>query len=163
MYLATSCKTNYFCVWLSRVLTTGSETSNLTFYSCIMRNVSQCDITENSPNFVVTIYNTLSSSVTQFVRLPVLGDAYSVKTADGEFKNNKIYEKINSEHRFRFQFQQVNINYKFIFFKCTIVNINLITKKFCFLIHQKHFSVNFFLGIYILKYYELYTIFHSHP
>ncbi|XP_049803878.1 lysosomal alpha-mannosidase-like [Schistocerca nitens] len=57
--------------------------SDLPFVSCLLRNVSQCEPSEISDTFMVTVYNPLSHEVSYYVRLPVLGSAYSVRDASG--------------------------------------------------------------------------------
>lgn len=57
--------------------------STLSFSSCLLSNISQCEISEKSQNFVVTIYNPLSQASSYYVRLPVQNATYSVKDADG--------------------------------------------------------------------------------
>ncbi|XP_049765840.1 lysosomal alpha-mannosidase-like [Schistocerca cancellata] len=59
------------------------SSSDLPFVSCLLRNVSQCEPSENSKTFMVTVYNPLSHEVSYYVRLPVLGTAYSVRDASG--------------------------------------------------------------------------------
>ncbi|XP_060520149.1 lysosomal alpha-mannosidase-like [Cylas formicarius] len=59
------------------------ETPKLNFTTCPLVNVSQCAFTETETTFVVTVYNPLSRPVTKFLRLPVTGQAYSVKDPDG--------------------------------------------------------------------------------
>lgn len=45
---------------------------------CLQLNISQCQISEVSDEFTVTVYNPLSHIVSHYVRLPVLGSAYNV-------------------------------------------------------------------------------------
>nr|CAD7399255.1 unnamed protein product [Timema cristinae] len=47
--------------------------------SCMLLNISQCEVSEKSSNFVVTVYNPLSHPVSLYVRVPVTGQTYSVK------------------------------------------------------------------------------------
>ncbi|XP_015365920.1 PREDICTED: lysosomal alpha-mannosidase isoform X2 [Diuraphis noxia] len=59
-------------------LAVGMETP-VEFKSCHLLNISQCEVSENSEQFVLTLYNPLSRPVTEFVRLPIPGEtAYSV-------------------------------------------------------------------------------------
>jgi len=47
--------------------------------TCHLLNISQCEVSEHSEQFVLTLYNPLSRPVTEFVRLPIPGEtAYSV-------------------------------------------------------------------------------------
>jgi len=48
-------------------------------------NISQCEVSENSEQFVLTLYNPLSRPVTEFVRLPIPDEtAYSVVDPSGQ-------------------------------------------------------------------------------
>nr|CAD7590765.1 unnamed protein product [Timema genevievae] len=47
--------------------------------SCMLLNISQCEVSEKSSNFVVTVYNPLSHPVSLYIRVPVPGQTYSVK------------------------------------------------------------------------------------
>lgn len=58
------------------------------FQSCLFLNISSCQATEESNNFVVTIYNPMSQTAMPYVRIPVQGKAYSVKNPDGKKKTN---------------------------------------------------------------------------
>lgn len=62
-----------------------SEAPQLTFHSCLLSNISQCDVTEQNENFVVTLYNPLAQETTQYVRLPVQNFKYLV------YQNGKVY------------------------------------------------------------------------
>jgi lysosomal alpha-mannosidase len=55
-----------------------AEVPQLTFHSCLLSNISQCEVTEQSENFVVTLYNPLAQETTQYVRLPVQNFKYLV-------------------------------------------------------------------------------------
>ncbi|XP_069684640.1 lysosomal alpha-mannosidase-like isoform X2 [Periplaneta americana] len=52
--------------------------------SCLLLNISLCDVSENSKQFVVTVYNPLSRPVSHFVRLPVSGQSYTVQDPTGK-------------------------------------------------------------------------------
>ncbi|PSN50451.1 Lysosomal alpha-mannosidase [Blattella germanica] len=52
--------------------------------SCLLLNISQCDVSETSSQFVVTVYNPLSRPVSKYIRFPVNGPAYSVKDPAGK-------------------------------------------------------------------------------
>jgi lysosomal alpha-mannosidase len=52
--------------------------------SCLLLNISQCDISEDSSRFVVTVYNPLSHPVSHYVRVPVLGSSYTVQDPTGK-------------------------------------------------------------------------------
>lgn len=49
------------------------------FQSCLNLNISLCDISENSNQFMVTVYNPLAHATYQHVRFPVGGDKYEVR------------------------------------------------------------------------------------
>lgn len=49
------------------------------FNSCLQLNISTCDVTENSSRFVVTVYNALSHTVSQYVRFPVANYNYEIR------------------------------------------------------------------------------------
>ncbi|KAJ8964251.1 hypothetical protein NQ314_005027 [Rhamnusium bicolor] len=53
------------------------------FISCPLLNVSQCEFSETSDSFVVTIYNPLSRPVNKYIRLPVSKAKYSVRDSSG--------------------------------------------------------------------------------
>lgn len=75
-------------------LFTGMEPSNTTaptnwefkFNTCLNLNISQCDVTENSEKFMVTVYNPLGHSTDQFIRFPVNGENYEIR----DVSNNLI-------------------------------------------------------------------------
>lgn len=48
------------------------------FTSCLNLNISVCDVTENSEQFTVTVYNPLAHATYQYVRVPVAGSKYEV-------------------------------------------------------------------------------------
>ncbi|XP_076263633.1 lysosomal alpha-mannosidase-like [Rhynchophorus ferrugineus] len=69
---------------LSVKSSTGKSVSEkLPLNSCLLANVSQCAISENSDTFVVTIYNPLSRAVNKVVTLPVKDGNYDVLDQDG--------------------------------------------------------------------------------
>ncbi|XP_034939557.1 lysosomal alpha-mannosidase isoform X1 [Chelonus insularis] len=55
------------------------EEVDLKYYSCFLLNISSCEFSEGSSNFVVTLYNPTSHALSPFVRIPVLGLNYTVK------------------------------------------------------------------------------------
>ncbi|XP_060838045.1 lysosomal alpha-mannosidase-like isoform X3 [Rhopalosiphum padi] len=64
-------------------LATGIETSGCK--SCHLLNISQCEVSEHSEQFVLTLYNPLSRPVTEFVRLPIIAEtAYTVTDPWGQ-------------------------------------------------------------------------------
>lgn len=55
------------------------------FKTCHLLNISQCEVSEQSEQFVLTLYNPLSRPVTEFVRLPIPSEtAYNVVDPDGQ-------------------------------------------------------------------------------
>lgn len=49
------------------------------FESCLNLNISSCDVSESSNQFMVTVYNPLAHATYQHVRFPVGGDKYEVR------------------------------------------------------------------------------------
>ncbi|XP_059478778.1 lysosomal alpha-mannosidase-like [Neocloeon triangulifer] len=67
---------------------------NLEFRSCLYSNISQCDVSEISDRFVVTLYNPLAQAASPFVRLPVREFAYQVRDEIGAVLSNTQMIKI---------------------------------------------------------------------
>lgn len=62
-----------------------SGSADITIYSCLKLNMSQCEITERAQNFVITLYNPLSHPVDYNVRVPVQGALkYTVQNGTGK-------------------------------------------------------------------------------
>lgn len=57
---------------------------NGTFTHCPLLNMSECKFTEKHDSFVVTIYNPLSSIVSKYIRIPIVGGQFSVRDPKGE-------------------------------------------------------------------------------
>lgn len=58
---------------------------------CMLTNITQCEISEKSEKFVVTLYNPLGQSVNQYARLPVKEDlTKSYKIYDPEGTVNTV-------------------------------------------------------------------------
>ena len=51
---------------------------------CNLVNISQCDVTEGSTQFVVTLYNPLVRQVTKYVRVPVTATSFEVLDPNGQ-------------------------------------------------------------------------------
>ncbi|XP_071440327.1 lysosomal alpha-mannosidase-like isoform X1 [Hetaerina americana] len=51
--------------------------------SCLLLNISQCEVSEGSDPFTVIVYNPLSKIVNHTVRVPVSGASYIVKDPNG--------------------------------------------------------------------------------
>ncbi|XP_072399843.1 lysosomal alpha-mannosidase-like isoform X2 [Diabrotica undecimpunctata] len=60
------------------------------FTTCPLANISQCAFTETNNNFVITVYNPLSRTVSKHVRVPVVGNKYTVKDPQGATVVNQI-------------------------------------------------------------------------
>lgn len=59
-----------------------SSTPQLQFNSCLQLNISTCDVTETSSRFVVTVYNSLAHTTSQYVRFPVADYVYEIRDAN---------------------------------------------------------------------------------
>lgn len=56
-----------------------SDHWDFNFESCLNLNISICNISENSNQFMVTVYNPLAHATYQYIRFPVSGSKYEVK------------------------------------------------------------------------------------
>ncbi|XP_076263635.1 lysosomal alpha-mannosidase-like [Rhynchophorus ferrugineus] len=56
----------------------------LPLFTCPLANISQCSVTEESENFVVTVYNPLSRYINKTIKLPVKGSGYTVVDGHGK-------------------------------------------------------------------------------
>lgn len=63
--------------------TKSSKPEEPKFNSCLLLNISSCEISENSKKFIVTLYNPRSHSVSSYVRVPVAGKNYVVNDPTG--------------------------------------------------------------------------------
>ncbi|KAH8283709.1 hypothetical protein KR018_012608 [Drosophila ironensis] len=71
-----------------RVLT---NQPNAEFESCLKLNISECAFTrDNADNFVVTLYNPLAHTSTQYVRIPVKNEKFEVTDAKGRVVASEI-------------------------------------------------------------------------
>ncbi|XP_052778477.1 lysosomal alpha-mannosidase-like [Mya arenaria] len=68
---------------MGQLVPKGSEGFMGVFF-CDLLNISACSITEQNKQFVMIVYNPLSHSIDHWVRLPVIGSAYSVSGPSGE-------------------------------------------------------------------------------
>ncbi|XP_037024932.1 lysosomal alpha-mannosidase-like [Bradysia coprophila] len=66
---------------LNQFITNTSDTTEwkFNFSSCLQLNISTCDVTESSTRFVVTVYNPLSHTTSQYVRFPVANYNYEIR------------------------------------------------------------------------------------
>ena len=62
----------------------GPETDLPDQQFCHLLNVTQCDVTETSETFVVTVYNPLARPIDKFVRLPI------IQSGKGTFINDTM-------------------------------------------------------------------------
>ncbi|XP_063226976.1 lysosomal alpha-mannosidase-like [Bacillus rossius redtenbacheri] len=65
------------------ILLGGNSSRSTEMKSCLLLNISQCDVSEQNDDFVVTVYNPLSRPVSHYVRLPVKNGSYSVTDLTG--------------------------------------------------------------------------------
>ncbi|CAG5074046.1 Similar to MAN2B1: Lysosomal alpha-mannosidase (Macaca fascicularis) [Cotesia congregata] len=68
---------------ISRMLKINPQAPDAEFHSCFLLNISSCVFTESSGNFVVTLYNPASQSMSNYIRVPVNGNAYKVSDTFG--------------------------------------------------------------------------------
>ncbi|GLG94959.1 Lysosomal alpha-mannosidase [Gryllus bimaculatus] len=67
------------------------ETSTVPLWeTCLHLNESRCSPTEESENFVVTVYNPLAHAISSYVRIPVSGDYYYVQDSAGDNVVNQV-------------------------------------------------------------------------
>lgn len=67
-----------------------SPNSPFNFANCNYLNISQCEISEKSTKFIVTMYNPLAHSLYQYVRVPVTEGKYLVK----DYRNVEIQHQL---------------------------------------------------------------------
>ncbi|XP_048762590.2 lysosomal alpha-mannosidase-like isoform X2 [Ostrea edulis] len=65
-----------------KLLPKGSEKAPKQVY-CTLTNISYCNFTEHQKQFMMTVYNPLGHTVTDFVRIPVLAEWYRVVDPKG--------------------------------------------------------------------------------
>ncbi|XP_066260222.1 lysosomal alpha-mannosidase-like [Euwallacea similis] len=80
----------------SQALSKLANVDDTTFTTCHYLNISQCDVTENQDNFIITLYNPLGKSVTKFVRLPIVEDTNEIIITDPE--GNQLTTQILPVH-----------------------------------------------------------------
>eukprot|EP00092_Neocalanus_flemingeri_P041666 GFUD01045381.1.p1 GENE.GFUD01045381.1~~GFUD01045381.1.p1 ORF type:complete len:827 (+),score=232.40 GFUD01045381.1:107-2482(+) len=61
-----------------------SSTIDLSQTNCPALNISQCAVSENNENFIISIYNPLSKHVSPYIRVPVPSTEYGVYDDQGE-------------------------------------------------------------------------------
>uniref|UniRef100_A0A336LYZ7 Alpha-mannosidase n=1 Tax=Culicoides sonorensis TaxID=179676 RepID=A0A336LYZ7_CULSO len=72
--------------------TDATKKLKFSFNSCPRLNISLCDVSESSEQFIITAYNPLAHSVFEYIRVPVQGDSYVVK----DYRNVEIQHQIVS-------------------------------------------------------------------
>lgn len=98
-------------------LTSGQNTvprdTDFEFKSCHNLNISSCDISENSDNYIVTIYNPLAHSDFQYVRLPARDSLYYIRDYRGvpvSFQVLPIPDSVRQLH-----YRVSNASYELVF------------------------------------------------
>lgn len=73
-------------------LTTGSDPSQwkFDFTSCLQLNISTCDVTEVAQQFIVTAYNPLSHSTSQYLRFPVANNNYEIRDSSNNLVRSQF-------------------------------------------------------------------------
>lgn len=73
-------------------LTTGSDPSQwkFDFTSCLQLNISTCDVTEVAQQFIVTAYNPLSHSTSQYLRFPVANNKYEIRDSSNNLVRSQF-------------------------------------------------------------------------
>jgi lysosomal alpha-mannosidase len=69
---------------------TDSAQFEFKFESCLNLNISSCEIPERSEKFVVTVYNPLAHSTSQYTRFPVGGSEYEVHDAENSLIKSQL-------------------------------------------------------------------------
>ncbi|KAH1004273.1 hypothetical protein HUJ04_004052 [Dendroctonus ponderosae] len=54
------------------------------FQRCQLLNISECALSEQAERLTITVYNPLSRKVNKYIRVPVMGSAYSVTDPEGQ-------------------------------------------------------------------------------
>ncbi|KAJ8872261.1 hypothetical protein PR048_025863 [Dryococelus australis] len=70
---------------INRLLGGRGSSGEVTMTSCLLLNISQCEMSERSQDLVVTVYNPLSRPVSHYVRLPVPAARYIVSDMQGQY------------------------------------------------------------------------------
>ncbi|XP_044592334.1 lysosomal alpha-mannosidase isoform X2 [Cotesia glomerata] len=68
---------------VSKMLKINPQAPDAEFHSCLLLNISSCVFTESSGNFVVTLYNPASQPMSNYIRVPVNGNAFKVVDNSG--------------------------------------------------------------------------------
>ena len=63
------------------------RSDKISFDSCLLLNISQCEVAEQNKKFVVTVYNPLSQPVTHVIRIPAHDNTtFKVYNSEGKQK-----------------------------------------------------------------------------
>lgn len=73
---------------LKKLIIDDTSYQSLQYKSCLRLNISECDVSEKSNDFIVTVYNPLNLVVDHYVRIPITKRDYSVRTAGGKYLKN---------------------------------------------------------------------------
>lgn len=73
-----------FCFCCRKIILNATEDIPLEYKTCLQLNISQCDVSERSGSFIVTVYNPLNRILNEYVRLPVTAKAFLVQTGESE-------------------------------------------------------------------------------
>uniref|UniRef100_A0A1A9WU12 Alpha-mannosidase n=1 Tax=Glossina brevipalpis TaxID=37001 RepID=A0A1A9WU12_9MUSC len=109
--------TDYFRSLLARTLVSAQNTAIMAlqkltnlkdaeFASCLLLNISVCEMTQNAAlnykDWLVTVYNPLTRPGTQYVRIPVASGSYTVRDSKGRIIESQLIplpnELIELEH-----------------------------------------------------------------
>lgn len=83
------------------------------FDSCLSLNISQCSITEESKNFIVTVYNPLAHSTYQYIRVPVPSVHYTITDYRGVPTESQIVPVPSSVSNLKFRLS--NSSFELVF------------------------------------------------
>ncbi|XP_059487102.1 lysosomal alpha-mannosidase-like [Neocloeon triangulifer] len=75
---------------LNKLSAKSVEVPKVEYKSCLLSNVSQCELSENNVNFVVTLYNPLAQETSSYVRLPVQNFKHKVYFNGSEIPTQMI-------------------------------------------------------------------------
>lgn len=73
----------YYWQFSSKIIVKKGPSIN--YESCLKLNVSECRISEENDNFILTVYNPSSQFVNHYVRIPIIQNNYVVRDGDGKY------------------------------------------------------------------------------
>lgn len=86
----------FYILIYSKLMAKSDNSPEIVMEPCILLNISQCNASEQSDTFVVTVYNPLARSTSRFIRVPVPPQYYKVLDPQGTIINFiKKYTYIN--------------------------------------------------------------------